>query len=161
MTVKILEVPSEADINQFRKDFPLSLRREVELKTNEVVSSENTHQILDVAEATRSSLLCSLTVKNKNAHLHWNFSSKGRSVFAEVGRITSSRVQSIMEVADAMSRKVPEDILNLLYMVDDPLLSLFVIRKQLKEGRNEAFLRLHEALEFLQSALKVRCSRHL
>lgn len=146
-TVRILRVPENTDINDFRRNVELTRVREIQVGNGDLVSDADMFDILDVVDIRSAIVFHSLTLKNQSADLHWTFDRNLRSIFAESARMTTSRIQTIMEAAIAMGIAIPPHLYEAVFRSDDSYLRLFAIRQMLRTGNADGFSRLHEALE--------------
>jgi hypothetical protein len=145
--VRKLRVPAGVNINHFERDVCLVESTRLTASKSEIVCSGDASEILDVFEVAEPSVVVSLTIKNRDAQLHWSFDKGGRSVFAEAAQMHTSRVKAILEVADVMNVQVPQRVTDSIFASSDSNLQLFLIRRLVHSGSFEGFQQLHEAIE--------------
>jgi hypothetical protein len=154
VTVRVLTVPREFDIEKFVPDARIRDVAIGEIRDGEAISSDDTNQILDVHAVTAPTVLEILTYRELPPSLVWTFNAKLLSLYAEQSSLSASRFRNVLALARSENIPIPDDIYDLAVVSNSPQVALFAIESMLSEGHSDAFAALYRATESHNPSLR-------
>jgi hypothetical protein len=157
--IRKLTVPADQHIRQFQQGVAIEEIEPIRCTQGTVVASDSVHQMLDVHHVLTPVVAEVLTHREGDEGLFWTFDHTLKSRYAEQSSATMSRFRSVLELAHASGRKVPDEIYDLALSPSRPHVAMMAIRSMLLMGHPDAFDRLLHAMESESEALRTDAIR--
>ncbi len=145
--VRILRMPNSAEINLFCKGVPVEILEYRTLRCGDTLSCQAPYEIIEIMGINGVVIIDTLTIKNPQANLFWNFDENLCSSYAESSSLIMSRLTTILNVVNKMKAKTPTELYNFIFAQGDTNLKLRAVQTMLKEGLDIAFDKLNEFIE--------------
>jgi hypothetical protein len=147
VAIRKLMVPPRININLFEVGVGVDGIDMDVAAEGDVVASQSVHHILDIHEVSSPSIVEVLTQRRSDAELCWIFDHELKSLYAEQSDLTASRLSNVLELAHALGKPIPDDLIYLTLEPSRPYVALLALRSMLVSGHPEAFVQLHRAME--------------
>ena len=157
--VRRLTVPH--DINDFLAGLLIEEIEMVYLNEREFLESPSPNNILDIYEIKEPVVFEVLTIHNQTVELHWTFDEGLRSVFAESSRMTSSRLQNVLDLAVKMGKRIPDTVYHTIFSQGSTQAKILAIESLLITDSISGFRELYEAIDSTDAALSMGAQRLL
>lgn len=139
LEVRILKLPETSNINNFVWGTRYTVLGQKNLQQGEYIFCENENEILDIVEVTSNVLLETLTIKNANVELNWNFDKERKSYMAEYSDPTTSRVMNILDLSILFKTNIDDRIISEIYDSGNSFLKIKLIEYLLSKENHSAF----------------------
>jgi hypothetical protein len=161
VTIGKVMIPPRININLFERGAVVGAREMVVAAEGDIVASQSAHQILDVDQVSSPSVVEILTERRGDVELCWIFDQELRSLYAEQASLTLSRLTNVLELAHALGKTIPDDLLCLILEPSRPYVTILALRSMLASGHPEAFGQLQRAIESPSETLSQGAQRLL
>ena len=158
ITVRKLQIPQSAQLENFVAGVPLELADVVHFNGSGFIAANHINEIIDIDEATEPSVVEVLTYKKDARGAMWTFENL-KSAYSEQSSSLVSRFLNVIELSRAMGQQVPDDIYRTAIRSGNSQLALAALEVALVEELPDAFGYLHASFESEDEELRDSAER--
>ena len=159
LVIRKLMIPPRININFFEPGIDVEGIETVVAARGEFIASQSLHHIMDIDEVPSPSIIEALTVRRDSSELLWTFDREMRSIYAEQSSVTVSRLSNVLDLALALGKPIPDDLLYMTLEPSRPYVALLSLRSMLASGHPDAFVQLQRAIDSRSETLSQGAQR--
>jgi len=144
--IRILQVPTDADINHFKSGIELTLVEEKVLKSGDIIANWDSYKIIEIVEVYGAVIIESLEIKNPLSVFYWTFNNMN-STSVTSSKSFLSRLMTVIDLAIQMETDIPQKLYDTIFILGDPRIKFRAIEAMLLEGHEAAEDHFRNALE--------------